>query len=132
MTVLDRLTYAGNLANLQVVASHPRFTFIRGDICDAELVGAVARDHDIVINFAAETHVDRSIAGASDFVAANVAGADDVFVGVPDNLAGDMNGVSEGRRNDRYLCEAVPPAIENPGRNMDRSAHSGFLIAGTR
>jgi dTDP-glucose 4,6-dehydratase len=74
VTVLDRLTYAGNLANLRAVASHPRFTFIRGDICDAELIGAVARDHDIVINFAAETHVDRSIAGASDFVAANVAG----------------------------------------------------------
>ena len=74
VTVLDKLTYAGNLANLQAVASHPRFTFIRGDICDAALVGAVARDHDIVVNFAAETHVDRSIAGASDFVAANVAG----------------------------------------------------------
>jgi len=74
VTVLDKLTYAGNLANLRAVASHPRFTFIRGDICDAELIGAVARDHDIVINFAAETHVDRSIAGASDFVAANVAG----------------------------------------------------------
>ena len=74
VTVLDKLTYAGNLANLQPVASHPRFTFIRGDICDAALVGAVARDHDIVINFAAETHVDRSIVGASDFVAANVAG----------------------------------------------------------
>jgi len=74
VTVLDKLTYAGHLANLQPVASHPRFTFIRGDICDAALVGAVARDHDIVINFAAETHVDRSIAGASDFVAANVAG----------------------------------------------------------
>jgi dTDP-glucose 4,6-dehydratase len=74
VTVLDKLTYAGNLANLRAVASHPRFRFIRGDICDAALAGAVARDHDIVINFAAETHVDRSIAGASDFVAANVAG----------------------------------------------------------
>jgi dTDP-glucose 4,6-dehydratase len=74
VTVLDKLTYAGNLANLRAVASHPRFAFIRADICDAALVGAVARDHDIVINFAAETHVDRSIAGASDFVAANVAG----------------------------------------------------------
>jgi dTDP-glucose 4,6-dehydratase len=74
VTVLDKLTYAGNVANLQAVASHPRFTFIRGDICDAALVGAVAQDHDIVLNFAAETHVDRFISGASDFVAANVAG----------------------------------------------------------
>src|SRR5580692_3617468 len=74
VTVLDKLTYAGNLANLHAVASHPRFTFVRGDICDAALVGAAAREHDIVVNFAAETHVDRSIAGASDFVATNVAG----------------------------------------------------------
>jgi dTDP-glucose 4,6-dehydratase len=74
VTVLDKLTYAGNPANLKTVANHPRFTFIRGDIGDAALAGAVARDHDIVVNFAAETHVDRSIAGASDFVAANVAG----------------------------------------------------------
>src|SRR6202167_2725189 len=74
VTVLDKLTYAGNLANLQAVASHPRFTLICGDICDAALVGAVTRDHDIVINFAAETHVDRSIVGVWDFVAPNVAG----------------------------------------------------------
>src|SRR5215469_12498654 len=74
VTVLDKLTYAGNLANLEPVASSPRFSFIRGDICDAELLAAVVPGHDILINFAAETHVDRSIAGASDFVASNVAG----------------------------------------------------------
>jgi len=74
VTVLDKLTYAGNLANLQAVAGSPRFTFTRGDIGDAALLAAVVPGHDVVINFAAETHVDRSITGASDFVAANVAG----------------------------------------------------------
>ena len=74
VTVLDKLTYAGNLANLDPVAASPRFSFIRGDICNAELLAAVLPEHDFVINFAAETHVDRSITGASDFVAANVAG----------------------------------------------------------
>ncbi len=74
VTVLDKLTYAGNLANLEPVARSPRFSFIRGDICDPVLLAAVVPGHDVVINFAAETHVDRSIDGASDFVAANVTG----------------------------------------------------------
>src|SRR5260370_30437926 len=74
VTVLDKLTYAGNLANLEPVAASPRFSFVRGDICDAGLLASVVPGHDVVVNFAAESHVDRSIAGASDFVTANVAG----------------------------------------------------------
>ncbi|MBO0807868.1 MAG: dTDP-glucose 4,6-dehydratase [Actinobacteria bacterium] len=74
VTVLDKLTYAGNLANLGPVAASPRFEFVRGDICDAALLADVVPGHDFVVNFAAETHVDRSIAAASGFVAANVAG----------------------------------------------------------
>lgn len=72
VTVLDKLTYAGNLANLDPVAG--RFTFVRGDICDAALLRAVVPGHDAVLNFAAETHVDRSITGAAEFVTSNVAG----------------------------------------------------------
>jgi dTDP-glucose 4,6-dehydratase len=72
VTVLDKLTYAGNLANLDPVAG--RYEFVRGDICDAALLAEVVPGHDAVINFAAETHVDRSIAGAADFVTSNVAG----------------------------------------------------------
>jgi dTDP-glucose 4,6-dehydratase len=75
VTVLDKLTYAGNLANLEPVADSPRLTFVRGDICDADLLATVVPGHDATINFAAETHVDRSIAGASSFVATNVMGA---------------------------------------------------------
>ena len=72
VTVLDKLTYAGNLANLAAVAG--RFTFVQGDICDPGLLSALLPGHDVVLNFAAETHVDRSIARAAEFVATNVAG----------------------------------------------------------
>jgi dTDP-glucose 4,6-dehydratase len=74
VTVLDALTYAGNLANLAPVAASPRLRFVHGDIADAALVGSLVPGHDAVINFAAETHVDRSISGAAPFVASNVAG----------------------------------------------------------
>jgi dTDP-glucose 4,6-dehydratase len=74
VTVLDALTYAGNPANLRPVAGHPRYTFVHGSICDPGLLSDVVPGHDLVVNFAAETHVDRSIAGASDFVDTNVAG----------------------------------------------------------
>jgi dTDP-glucose 4,6-dehydratase len=74
VTVLDKLTYAGNLANLEPVAGSPRYQFVQGDICDPTLLATVVPGHDAVINFAAETHVDRSIAGAADFVTTNVAG----------------------------------------------------------
>jgi dTDP-glucose 4,6-dehydratase len=74
VTVLDKLTYSGNLANLDPVAGSPRLTFVRGDICDPALLADLVPGHDLVLNFAAETHVDRSIAGAAPFVATNVAG----------------------------------------------------------
>jgi len=74
VTVLDKLTYAGNLANLEPVSGGDNFTFIRGDICDAALLTSVVPGHDTVINFAAETHVDRSITGARPFVETNVMG----------------------------------------------------------
>ena len=74
VTVLDKLTYAGNLANLEPVAGCSRLAFTVGDICDPALVAAVVPGHDAVINFAAETHVDRSISGPAEFVATNVAG----------------------------------------------------------
>jgi len=74
VTILDKLTYAGNLANLKPVSGSAQFNFVRGEICDAQLLRSVLPGHHTVINFAAETHVDRSIAGATDFVATNVAG----------------------------------------------------------
>ncbi|MEU8267310.1 dTDP-glucose 4,6-dehydratase [Sphaerisporangium sp. NPDC049002] len=74
VTVLDKLTYAGNEANLQPVAGHRRYVFSKGDIADARLLREVVPGHDAIVNFAAETHVDRSITGAADFVVTNVQG----------------------------------------------------------
>jgi len=74
VTVLDKLTYAGNLANLAAVAEDSRYSFVQGDICDGAVLDAVVPGHDVVVNFAAETHVDRSIAGPQDFVVTNVVG----------------------------------------------------------
>jgi dTDP-glucose 4,6-dehydratase len=74
VTVLDKLTYSGVEANLAPVAGHPGYTFVRGDICDAALVDDVLPGHGAVVHFAAESHVDRSIAGAEPFVRTNVLG----------------------------------------------------------
>jgi dTDP-glucose 4,6-dehydratase len=74
VTVLDKLSYAGNLANLASVAASPAMTFVTGDICDGDLLHALLPGHDAVVNFAAETHVDRSITSAAEFVRSNVTG----------------------------------------------------------
>jgi dTDP-glucose 4,6-dehydratase len=74
VTVLDKLTYAGNVANLEPVANDPRYEFVRGDIADAKLVAELMSRSDAVVNFAAETHVDRSILDAGDFVRTDVYG----------------------------------------------------------
>ena len=79
VTVFDKLTYAGNLANLDPVADNSRFRFIRGDICDPTALDAALPGHDVVLNFAAESHVDRSIVGAADFAMTNFVGAQQVF-----------------------------------------------------
>jgi len=79
VTVYDKLTYAGNLENLADVSEDPRYAFVQGDICDPALLDEHLPGHDLVINFAAESHVDRSITGAADFVVTNVLGAQTVF-----------------------------------------------------
>jgi dTDP-glucose 4,6-dehydratase len=83
VVVLDRLTYAGNLASLADVASHPRFTFVRGDIADRAAVEALLREHrpDAIVNLAAETHVDRSIDGPRAFVETNLVGTFELLDG---------------------------------------------------
>ncbi|RCV47383.1 dTDP-glucose 4,6-dehydratase, partial [Marinitenerispora sediminis] len=74
VTALDKLTYAGNPANLAAVADHPRLTFVTGDITDTHLLAALVPGHDAIINFAAETHVDRSITNAAAFLHTNTTG----------------------------------------------------------
>lgn len=77
VVVLDKLTYAGNRANLAAVESG--ITFVEGDIGDPAVLGDLLPGTDLVVNFAAETHVDRSITGAADFVVTNVLGAQTLF-----------------------------------------------------
>ena len=79
---LDKLTYAGNRLNLlDLEENEPRYDFVQGDICDRDLVMDLLADHkvDAVVNFAAESHVDRSINDPSPFVATNVAGAQNLM-----------------------------------------------------
>jgi dTDP-glucose 4,6-dehydratase len=71
---LDKLTYAGNLQNLLDIQDNPNYEFIKGDICDKELVNKITKEKDLIIHFAAESHVDRSIEGPEEFVKTNVEG----------------------------------------------------------
>ena len=73
---LDKLTYAGNRENLQVLAGDPRHTFVHGDIGDRALIDQLLAQHRprAVVNFAAESHVDRSIHGPEDFIQTNIVG----------------------------------------------------------
>jgi dTDP-glucose 4,6-dehydratase len=99
VVVLDKLTYAGNLASLRDVTDHPRFVFVRGDIADRDMVRAVFRDHRpaAVINFAAESHVDRSIDGPKDFLQTNTLGVFELLEATRDLLAG-----ADARQRERF------------------------------
>ena len=76
VVVFDALTYAGNIENLSDLKDDPRYTFVRGDICDEAAVRALLQEHkiDTLVHFAAESHVDRSILGPDDFIRTNVVG----------------------------------------------------------
>jgi dTDP-glucose 4,6-dehydratase len=76
VVVYDKLTYAGNLDNLRDLQDNPRYGFVRGDICDAALVEQTIREHDVdtIVNFAAETHVDRSLMEPGSFIQTDVYG----------------------------------------------------------
>src|SRR5205085_10630152 len=76
IVTLDKLTYAGSLMNLAAVSADSRHAFVRGDICDRELVRSLLRKYQprAIVHFAAESHVDRSITGPAEFVQTNVVG----------------------------------------------------------
>ena len=73
---LDKLTYAGNLENLRSCENMPNYSFVQGDICDADLIEKLFRENDVrgVIHFAAESHVDNSITGPRAFINTNIIG----------------------------------------------------------
>lgn len=78
VTVLDKLTYAGTLTNLEMLPQDS-YEFIEGDIADPALVDRITKHHDALVNFAAESHVDRSISGAKDFIETNVLGTQNLL-----------------------------------------------------
>jgi dTDP-glucose 4,6-dehydratase len=94
VVVLDKMTYAGNEENLAPVAGDPRFELVVGDVCDAELVAGLLPGTDAVVHFAAESHVDRSIVGADDFMHTNVQGTHTVLQGCLDAGVGKVVQVS--------------------------------------
>jgi dTDP-glucose 4,6-dehydratase len=74
VTALDKLTYAGILGNLEEAQAFHGYSFVEGDICDSSLINDLLWNIDAIVNFAAESHVDRSIHGATDFVQTNIVG----------------------------------------------------------
>ena len=74
VTTLDKLTYAGRLENLKGILDHPRHEFVKGDVADPGVAGPLVHDADLVVHFAAETHVDRSIISAGEFITTDVYG----------------------------------------------------------
>jgi dTDP-glucose 4,6-dehydratase len=74
VTTLDKLTYAGRLENLESLKDHPRHRFVKGDVADAAVAAPLVKDADLVVHFAAETHVDRSIRNAGEFITTDVYG----------------------------------------------------------
>ncbi len=102
VVVLDKLTYAGNLASLRDVERDPRFVFVHGDICDRELVARLLREHQPswLVNFAAESHVDRSIDGPRPFIETNTLGVFELLEAARRWLA---EGDEARRREFRFL-----------------------------
>jgi dTDP-glucose 4,6-dehydratase len=95
VTNLDKVTYAGNLENLQGIEKEPRYHFVKGDIADREVVdGLLGQKFDVVVNFAAESHVDRSILDAAPFIDTNIRGTQVLLEGVRKHGAGKYLQVS--------------------------------------
>jgi dTDP-glucose 4,6-dehydratase len=145
VTVFDKLTYAGNLANLAPVADHPRYRFVQGDICSATDLDAALPGHDVVVNFAAESHVDRSITGAADFINTNVLGAQQVFdaalrhgVGRVVHISTDevYGSIDEGSWREDHLLEPNSPySAAKAGSDLIARAYAksyGLNISVTR
>jgi dTDP-glucose 4,6-dehydratase len=137
ITVLDKLTYAGNLANLADLEGQPGYRFVHGDICDATLVNALAAEADAIVNFAAETHVDRSLMDPFAFIETDVRGTAvlceaarknqlEVFLLVStDEVYGD---VSEGRsrETDAFRPRSPYSASKAGGEHIARAYAESF------
>jgi len=117
---LDLLTYAGNLENLKDVEKNPNYKFVKGDIADKELVNKLVKDVDVVVNFAAESHVDRSILDSAAFIHTNVVGTHNLLEAARNNGGKRFHHVSTDevyghlRPNDPPFSEKTPYAPRSP------------------
>jgi len=118
VTVLDSLTYAGNLNNLNEVISSEKFIFIEGDICNSEIVSDVTKDIDVIINFAAESHVDRSIINPGQFLKTNILGTQNLLEAAVINKVGKFIQISTdevyGSINEGSWTEDWPLSPNSP------------------
>jgi len=138
VVVLDKLTYAGNESNLESVRDNPRLRFVRGDICDGEVVREVMAGVDLVVHFAAESHVDRSILGAADFVLTNVVGTQTLLQAAVDAGVGKFvhvstdevyGSITEGSWTEEHLLEPNSPYSASKA-GSDLMARSFFRTHG--
>ena len=117
IVVFDKLTYAGNLNNLKDLPQD-RFTFVKGDIADKAAIHAAMKGCDAIVNFAADTHVDRSIMGASDFISTNVTGVYNILESAKDLKTERVLLVSTdevyGSIREGSFKETHPPQPRNP------------------
>src|ERR1700687_2585537 len=137
VTVLDKLTYAGNLANLVELEGQPGYRFVHADICDAAIVDSLAAEADAIVNFAAETHVDRSLMDPFAFIETDVRGTavlceaarecrHEVFLLVStDEVYGEvMDGRS--REDDAFRPRSPYSASKAGGEHIERAYAESF------
>ena len=116
---LDALTYAGNLDNLKDIEANPNYTFVHGNICDKKLVKDLIRESDTVVNFAAESHVDRSISSPEIFIETNVKGTLNLLeaskeLGVERYLQVSTDEVYGSLGESGYFYETTPISPNSP------------------
>ena len=132
VVVLDLLTYSGLKSNLATFTHHPKFKFVHGDIADRKLVESTLKDFaiDSIVNFAAESHVDRSIASATPFVHTNVQGVTNLLESFRDLCKGRFiqistdevyGSISEGSWSE----SAQPSGYSSTSRSISRRCVSG-------
>ncbi|MFA6193637.1 MAG: dTDP-glucose 4,6-dehydratase [Parcubacteria group bacterium] len=117
---LDLLTYAGNLENLKDIESSKNYKFVKGDIANKELVDKLVKDCDVIVNFAAESHVDRSILDSSDFIRTNIVGTHNLLEAAKNNGLKRFHHISTDEvfghlgLNDPAFNEKTPYAPRSP------------------
>ena len=117
---LDALTYAGNLENLREVEDNKNYKFVKGDICDKKLVNDLVKDSDLIVHFAAESHVDRSILDAENFIQTNVFGTYNLLESAKNNGNKRFHHISTDevfghlKPNDPAFNENTPYAPRSP------------------